>query len=206
MHAGSDMLRRLDEDMRAHQVEADTELDPLFDAETQPAHYLLYLTRIYGFAAPLECALETTPGLERMIDLRARSKSKHIVTDLLALGLRPAALAEMPLCLTVPQFRGVAEALGWMYVMERQTLVYGVLRRHLSACLPASAANASAFLGSYDGVTGLRWKELGELLDVVAAPSYAIADRIVGAAHEGYRCLRRWAGHDVEPHRGRAAS
>ena len=202
MHAGSQMLRRLDEDTRAHQAAVDADLQPLFDGETQPAPYLVFLTRVYGFTAPLECALATTPGLDNMIDLRVRSKSKHLASDLLALGLRPAALAELPLCLTIPQFRGAAAALGWMYTMERQTLVYGVLRRHL----PPSVATASSFLASYDGVSGLRWKELGELLDSVAAPSYAIADRIIGAAHEGYRCLRHWAGHDVEPHHHHAAS
>jgi heme oxygenase (biliverdin-IX-beta and delta-forming) len=206
MFATSAMLSVLDDAMREHQIVADGDLDPLFHPEVPPAQYLLYLTRIYGFIAPLECALEMTPGLDRMIDLRGRTKSQHIVSDLLSLGLRPAALAEMPLCLTVPQFRGAAEALGWMYVMERQTLVHGVMHRHLDAILPQQAATATAFLRNYDGTTGQRWRELGSTIDEVAAPSYAIADRIVAAANEGYRCLHRWIGHETAPTRHLVAS
>jgi heme oxygenase len=192
------MLSRLDEEMRAHQVDADGDTELLFRPDAQPAHYLLYLTRLYGFVAPLECALEMTPGIDRMIDLRDRAKAKHIVTDLLSLGLRPAALAEMPMCLTVPQFRGVAEAVGWMYVIERQTLMHGILRRHLATCMPCNTVAATTFLGNYDGVTGERWRELGALIDTIAAPSYAIADRIVQATAEGYVCMRRWSGRDLE--------
>ncbi len=53
-------------------------IDALFAHDVLPAHYLLYLTRLYGYVAPVECALEMTPGLERVIDLaRARQGEVH---------------------------------------------------------------------------------------------------------------------------------
>lgn len=194
---GSFMLARLDEETRAQQVDADGETELLFRADAQPAHYLLFLTRTYGFVAPLECALDATPDCDRMIGLRERAKARHIAADLLALGLRPAALADMPLCLTVPQFRGVAEALGWLYVVERQTLMHGMLRRHLATCLPRQAADATAFLAAYDGVSGQRWRDLGAVLDTVASPSYAIADRVIESAVAAYQCMHRWSARDT---------
>ncbi len=82
--------------------------------------------------------------------------------------------------------------------MERQTLVHGVLRRHLATTLPRQAAVASSYLASYEGVTGQRWRELGHTIDQVAS-SHVLADRVVAAADEGYRCLHQWVGHDTGP-------
>jgi heme oxygenase len=191
------MIERLNEQTRPHHAECEADFDVLFQTETTPRDYLVYLVRIYGFEAPLESTLSMTPNLELMIDLKERMKAGYIAQDMMALGLRPARIAELPQCLTIPQFRGAAEALGWMYVIERTTLAHSVLRRHLLTRLPREMRNASNYLSCYTGVVGSRWRKFGATLDDVARQP-AIADRVVMAAVDAFRCQRRWITQDIQ--------
>ena len=190
------MIERLNEETRAHHAEAESDFDVLFENETTARHYLMFLIRVYGFEAPLESTLAMTPNLELMIDLKERTKAGYLAQDLMALGLRPQQLAEMPQCLSIPQFRGAAEALGWMFVVERTTLAHSVLRRHLQTRLPRELRMASTYLSCYAGVVGTRWRKYGAVLDDVARHP-AIADRVVTAANEAFRCQRRWIQQDL---------
>ena len=194
------MIERLNQETAPYHTDTDADLDPLFRPDTSASTYMLYLMRVYGFEAPLESSLSMTPGLELLIDVRARARSGAIAKDLLHLGLRPNQLAELPLCLTVPQFRGAAEALGWMFVVERACLTHSVIKNHLATRMPAEIEKASEYLSSYAGIVGTRWRELGQTLDRVAHHP-AIADRIVHAAGDAFRCQRRWIQQD---HRGAA--
>jgi heme oxygenase len=194
------MIARLNEETRPHHSEAEADFDVLFQAETTPRHYLMYLVKAYGFEAPLESMLGMTPNLDLMIDLKERTKAGFLAQDLLSLGLRPSEIAELPQCLAIPQFRGAAEALGWMYVVERTTLAHSVLRRHLLTRLPREVRNASNYLSCYTGVVGLRWRKYGATLDDIARMP-AIADRVVTAAHEAFRCQRRWIQQDLQDRR-----
>ncbi len=197
------MIERLNKDTLAHHVESDADFDLLFRDDATSAHYLVFLMRTYGFEAPIESALSTTPNLELMIDLRERQKATALAQDMLALGLRPSEIADVPQCLTIPQFRGAAEALGWMYVVERATLAHSVIRRHLLTRMPREMNRASAYLESYTGAVGIRWRQFGSVLDDVGRHS-AIADRVVLAANEAFRCQRRWITHDQQDTRAQA--
>jgi len=189
------MIERLHSATRVLHVDADADFDLLFREDTQHADYLVFLTRQYGFEAPLEAAFAMTPNLDLMIDLYARQKASLIAQDLLALDVAPIDLSSLPLCLRVPQFRGAAEALGWMYVIERATLAHAVIRRHLTTRLPKAMREASAYLQAYSGMVGTRWREFGNVLDDVARHP-AIADRVTEAALEAFRVQRRWARSD----------
>ncbi|HEU0033073.1 MAG TPA: biliverdin-producing heme oxygenase [Kofleriaceae bacterium] len=189
------MIARLNEETRGRHAEADADFDILFRDDASSTHYMLFLMRVYGFEAPLESSLSMTPTLDLLIDLRERQKAQYLAQDLLALGLRPSEVAEVPQCLFIPQFRGAAEALGWMYVIERSTLAHSVIRRHLLTRLPREMQKASAYLQGYSGVVGTRWREFGAVLDEVAKVP-AIADRIVDAAQEAFRTQRRWIEQD----------
>ncbi len=189
------MVDRLDAETRIHHADADSDFDILFRERTTPDDYFVFLMRVYGFEMPLEAAFARTPNLDLMIDLTERQKAGLLTQDLLALGLRPDEIADLPQCLRVPQFRGAAEALGWMYVVERCTLAHSVIRRHLLTRLPREMRNASQYLQAYAGVAGTRWRMFGNVLDDVARQS-AIADRIVDAANEAFRIQRRWVALD----------
>ncbi len=191
------MIERLTAETCHHHPEAETDFDLLFQAKTSPMDYRTFLIRVYGFESPLESTLATTPNLELMIDLEERAKTGHIAQDLMALGMRPQLVSELPQCLTIPQFRGAAEALGWMYVIERSTLAHSVIRRHLLTRLPREVRNASNYLSCYSGVVGMRWRNFGAALDDVGRHP-AIADRVITAANEAFRCQRRWIQQELQ--------
>jgi heme oxygenase len=190
------MIERLNEATRDHHLDVDADFDLLFQSETTRRHYVMYLVRVYGFEAPLESMLSMTPNLELMIDLEERMKTAYLAQDLSALGLRASEIAALPHCVTIPQFRGAAEALGWMYVVERTTLAHSVLRRHLLTRLPREVRTASHYLSSYTGVVGSRWRTFGATLDDVARIP-EVANRIVTAANDAFRCQRRWIQQDT---------
>ncbi len=189
------MVERLTEETRGHHREADADLDALFGTDVTSTQYLVFLMRVYGFEAPLDSAIAMTPKLEIEVEVRARSRAGFLAQDLMAIGVRPADVTALPLCLAIPQFRGVAEAMGWLYVVERNTLAHNMIRRHLATRLPREMEVASAYLSSYHGVVGKRWRELGQALDRVAVVP-AVADRIVAAASDAFRCRRNWVLHD----------
>ncbi len=193
------MIERLTEETRVHHAEADADSDALFSKDVTATQYLLFLMRVYGFEAPLDSAIAMTPKIELVLDLRARSRAGFLAQDLMAIGVRPAEVTALPLCLAVPQFRSVAEAMGWLFVVERTTLAHNLIRRHLSTRLPLEMEAASVYLSSYDGVVGKRWQELGAALDHIARHP-AVADRIVSAANDGLRCRRSWSLQNVTDH------
>ncbi len=190
------MIERLTDETRVHHGEADSDIDALFVQDVTAAQYLVYLMRVYGFEAPLDSAIAMTPKLELVLDLRQRSRAGFLAQDLMALGVRPAEVANLPLCLAIPQFRSVAEAMGWLYVVERTTLAHNLIRRHLTTRYPLEMKIASAYLSSYEGVVGKHWHEFGVALDQVAQHP-AVADRIVSAANDAFRCRRHWSLHDI---------
>ncbi|MBA2543215.1 MAG: biliverdin-producing heme oxygenase [Deltaproteobacteria bacterium] len=198
------MIDRLHAETRANHADADADVDLLFRDQTSVTDYLMFLTRQYGFEAPLESACAMTPNLDLMIELRERQKAGLLAQDLLGLGLRPNDIAMIPQCLRVPQFRGAAEALGWMYVVERATLAHSVIRRHLMMRLPRAVRDSSMYLQAYAGSVGKRWRDFGMVLDDVARHP-AIAERIVDAANDAFRTQRRWIMHDQRSSRAAMA-
>jgi heme oxygenase len=179
-----------------HHAEADGDVDAyLFRSPVTRADYRTYLQRVYGFVMPLEAALASAPGLEEVINVKARAKGPLLVADLMALGLSLDEVHALPQCQHIPVFRGPAAALGWLYVVERPLLSAAVIRCHLGGVLPDEMARASAYLLTYQGQVGAQWRELGQAMDRVAY-SPAIEDRIVTGANEGFRALVRWRHAD----------
>ncbi len=200
------MLARLNAETEVHHGDADADLDRfVFGSDATRTDYRTYLARIYGFIVPLEQALSHTPGLAQVIDLGARAKSSLLLHDLLALGVTPEELKELPQCLSIPAFRGPAAALGWMYVTERPMLQAAVVRSHIEVALGRGISAATAYLSCYAGQAGQRWRELALAMDEVASTS-GLADRIVEAAQEGFRALHRWRTNDLVRTSARRAS
>lgn len=153
------------------------------------AEYLSQLGRVYGFVAPFESALKYTPGVGRALDFRQITRAGLIAQDLLGLGLSPSDLAKLPQC-TITPFVSLAEALGWLYVIERSTLLHHGVRRHLVTRLPEVAA-ACAYLSQYDGRVNEHWSTLGTMLDRIGATD-DVADTIIAAAHDAFDTAQRW--------------
>jgi heme oxygenase len=184
------MLTRLDLETRALHPDADARWSELLSPELTIEEYSSTLVAAYGFEAPVETALALTSGVNAALALRPRARTGLLVQDLLALGFTPSAIARLPQCCQIVPYRDVAEALGWLYVVERATLLHDALRRHLETALPR-ATHAFCFLRAYEGHTGMRWQELGAALDHVAT-SEDIEDQIVAAARDAFAMQRHW--------------
>jgi heme oxygenase len=190
------VLNRLNLETRAHHADADADVDAyLFTARVRAEDYRTFLARTYGFVAPLEAALATAPGLDEVIDVRARAKAALIVHDLLALGMTMEAVQALPQSMGMPIFRGPASALGWIYVIERPLLSAAVIRGHLAAHLPTEMARASSYFQCYQGQVGSMWRDLGQAMEQLAY-SPAFESRIVSGANDAFRLLARWRHQD----------
>ncbi len=148
--------------------------------------YLGQLVRTFGFVAPFEAACRYTPG----IDGRQLSRAGLIAQDLLTLGLAPAQVSSVPQCLSITSFSSAAEALGWMYVVQRATLLQDGIRKHLLRYLPG-IQGACAYLTAFDGRVNDHWNTFGRMLERAGEKPEA-ADEIIAAANAGFACAQRW--------------
>ena len=192
-------MLRLNLETRSFHDAADRGWLALTEPDATRSDYLRQLVTTYGFEAPLEAAFAYTPNLKLFVDLRKRSRAGLIAQDLMELGLRAAELSTIPQCLVAP-FSGPVEALGWMYVAERATLLHDRVRRNLVATLP-DGASVCSYLAAYDGVAGARWSELGHALDKAARNESLLAD-VIHAAWSGFRTLIDWSQHTRSYARG----
>jgi heme oxygenase (biliverdin-IX-beta and delta-forming) len=189
VYVASWVLTQLNLETRIHHAEVDADQLAVLDQPT-PTAYRDFLARTYGFEASVESALAMCPAIDRLVDLRPRAKAGLLAADLLALGLRPHELAELPLCSWLDACDNVSDAMGWLYVVERKTLLHNAILRHLTVRMPAVMPDASAYLRCYEGVAGARWRDLGAAFDRAATP--ATANKIVAAAHQAFWSQRDW--------------
>jgi heme oxygenase len=173
---------------RKHHDAADAPWFKLMVPSVDPGQYVDHLVRIYGFEAPLDSALRYTPGLNALIDLRARTRTGLLAQDLMRLGMSASQIARLPQRFIA--FSDACEALGWMYVVERSALRHGGVLRYLVEHIP-EINRATSYLAAYDAATGNRWSELGTALDAVAE-STATVHQIARAANQGFPALRDW--------------
>jgi heme oxygenase (biliverdin-IX-beta and delta-forming) len=192
MQVASRMLMRLNIETRAEHPEADYPwLEMSLDASR--SGYIDQLVATYGFEAPLEAAFELTPHLGEIVKFRQRCRSGLIVEDLLALGVTPSKIARLPPCKYIAPFRDQAQALGWMYVIERATLLHETVRTNIASRI--QRLSAWCYLSAYQGVAPLRWQDFGRALDAYAITP-AASDQIVASAREAFKCQRDWFASD----------
>jgi heme oxygenase len=187
------MLMRLNMETRALHPEADYPWLELMSLDTSRNRYADQLVATYGFEAPVEAALALTPQLGEVIQLRQRARSGLIVEDLLALGLTPSRIARLSQCRHIVPFRDPAEALGWMYVLERATLLHETVRTNIALRMPS--LSAWNYLSAYASVAGQRWQDFGRALDDYAVTTTA-GDHVIAAARAAFACQRDWFASD----------
>ncbi len=182
------MLTRLDVATRDLHAAVDVYWLDLMASGVTREQYRAQLVRAYGFEAPLESALVTTPNLV-VADRLDRTRSGLIAQDLLALGVTPGRLTALPQA-RITSFEDPIQALGWKYVAERPTQLHSAIKRNIVQRV-ASSANALAYLSVYDGVAAARWQGLGVLLDDVARRPL-VADRLIESAKDAFTVLGTW--------------
>lgn len=173
---------------RTYHVDADTPWLDLMVPSVGIERYIEHLIKVYGFEAPIESALRYTPGVASRVDLRTRTRAGLLAHDLLRLGVTASQLAQLPQRFTT--FGSVVEALGWLYVVERSTLLHPGVHRYLTLHLPEVVC-ASSYLAAYDGLASLRWSELGVAFDAEAS-SASVTRQLVVAASQAFCAQREW--------------
>lgn len=186
----SRLLDRLADETRALHKDAEADGEALLQDITVGS-YRRYLSRWYGFVAPVERSLEGVTGLDRVLDSRRLRKHLLLEHDLQSLGMKPLDLQALPQCLAVPLVDSIHEAIGWAFVIERSTLSHPNLFRQLASSMPGEVAFGSSYLKCYFGSVGEMWKSFGDGVEL-AAQNQADADRIVDATKMAYRVFRRW--------------
>jgi heme oxygenase len=161
--------------------------------------YCTQLVRTFGFVAPFESACRYTPGLEAVLTGRELGRAGLIAQDLLALGLSPSQVATVPQCHGITTFKDVPEALAWVYVVERTTLLQEGIRRHLLANVPELDV-AVSYLAAFDGRGGDHWRTFGRLLDRIGSTA-EVCNEIIAAAKMGFSCAKDWFGNSFEQRR-----
>ncbi len=159
-------------------------LGPLDFLDT--ASYRRFLCLVYGFQAPLEAALDLTPGIDLEF-LHERRRVAPIAADLMSLGLTRQEFHLLSRRQTIGPFASVPEALGWMYATERLGLHLETLRIRIENEMPVVYELACQYLAASRNVVELRWRGYGRLLDRVGH-----ADDIVAAGIAGLDSFRSW--------------
>ena len=179
----------LDRETHALHAEADRGWHRLLRDGVNRDEYVHQLTVTYGFEAPFEAACSYTPGLGQVIDLRGRSRSILIAQDLLTLG---CALDEVKSiqCRAQAPFQDAAEALAWMYVVERPTLIYADVCDELTSRF-VDLGHATTYLNAFETTASKRRSELGIALDLICV-SDRICKRAIEAVHAGFHARIEW--------------
>lgn len=185
------MLVRLGLETSTHHASADEDRLALLDVATVD-RYRAFLARIHGFESVVEEALGRMHGLDRDL-LAPRLKTKLLRADLAALGASTDEIVRLPRCSNV-HLRSVPQAMGWLFVLERHTLLAGVIVRQLERRLGDQVRGATGYLNAYGQEPGRRLRALGDALGACARGYSATA--IVAAANECFRVQRQWYAVD----------
>ena len=180
MDRPSQTLLRLELETHAYHRDADQAWLDLLQPFLTRAQYAEQLARAYAFEAPLEAALAYTPHIASLIGTRTRSRL--LAHDLFALDYPLARIAPR----LIAPFPSVAQALGWLYVIERTARLFDMVRHSVATRLPDAPVE---YLTDPDAAD--RWADLGQILDRVAR-STRISDQMIHAAHDAFRCQLDW--------------
>jgi heme oxygenase len=182
-------LARLEYETRDHHTAAAADRFRVLDEPT-PAGYQRFLASVLAFEYAVECKLVYVMDLP-MRFVAASLRSGLLGQDLLALGDYGPVLSIFARPVERPRFRDALEALGWIYVMQRNTLHNGALYLALAPRLRPTLQAASRYLTCHANDVYSRWHELGAHLDAAATTTQG-ANEIVEAARCAFERQHAW--------------
>ena len=180
---------------------------PLMNADLTREDYFQFVSRFFGFYAPLEVQLLASPHWHQLaFDYAPRQKTPRLAQDLLALGRSDAALAATPRCTDLPACTSAEQLLGCLYVIEGATLGGRSITRHLQTQLGLTPESGGAFFDGYGVQTGSHWKAFCTMLSENAdrqmghsaddfADHFSVENRhaaIVAGANQTFETLTHW--------------
>jgi heme oxygenase (biliverdin-IX-beta and delta-forming) len=158
----------------------------VMDANLNLATYRNILQRLYGFWAGWQPQIAGVMQDELL--LTPRRRLHLLAADLMALGMPPAALDDLPRCPAVG-LQDTAAAMGSLYVMEGSSLGGRVISRHVAHRLGAEGRDACRYFQGYGPQTGTMWLSFLARLN---AESAAHKEQIAAGALATFTALGAW--------------
>jgi heme oxygenase len=183
------MLTRLARETRAHHAIADGDRLELMNA-TSLADYRSQLLRIYSFEAAVERALPNLAGTQLQVT-HYRERLARLRDDLVALGMNVSELEVLPRCTSIA-VRSPAHAFGWLFVVERNALLAGLIRRYLASQLPELERTAVSYLDAASDHAGPRLRTLGDVLGLYARREPGAPEAVIAAARVAFQQQHHW--------------
>lgn len=157
-----------------------------FTVEKYPAH----LERMLGFYLSLDSELaRVADDLDQGLGIAKRYKSGWLVSDLVALGETPSALAKLPKATDISPIQSLPELVGTLYVTEGATLGGRVVREILVQRLGLTDSVLHFYTG-YGCNTDKMWASFKErAAGLVTDSKISVA---VAAARTRFQELTNW--------------
>lgn len=149
--------------------------------------YVQFLAATYGFVAPCEEALRRLELRSVIPDLVDRFKETRLADDLAACDVRPEGVAR---CADLPPLETMADALGYLYVLEGSSLGSQILVRQVRDGLGETVP--LAYLTGYGSRTGAMWQSFKRTLEERGAAAPAKQDRVIASARATFASLTAW--------------
>ncbi len=147
----------------------------LMDPELDLSEYVAVICRMHGVVAAWEeCAEAAAPEWLKP-HLQDRSRLKLLEQDIV--NLKGGIGGDRA---PLPAFRGEAELMGAMYVMEGSRLGGQLIARHVENRLGLGSGHGVAYLLGHGRSTGAKWKEFLGVLES-RVPESATPEVIYGA-------------------------
>ncbi|MBA2404436.1 MAG: biliverdin-producing heme oxygenase [Bdellovibrionales bacterium] len=156
--------------------------------------YIQLLKSFYGFYSSFESHLIKS---EYNHFMENRLKSKHIVEDLISLGLSEKEIGLISITPLQPHF-SLEQWLGSLYVIEGSTLGAQVLTIHFTNKFNFLNLQGSKFFDGYGPKTGLYWKEFLSFLEKEWKDKSLSEDKIIASAQSTFLQIGLWLTKDFK--------
>ena len=177
--------------LKTETAAAHDRLDARLDLLQGREHYAAALARFWGFYAGAEPQLDRWHARAPLVDWPERRKLPALRSDLLALGLTPAAIDALPVRSFEDDPPDAGAGFGWLYVLEGATLGGAVIARHLCKARTVPAA-ALSFHTLYGRRLGSRWRAFHAALAAWAGDDRARGDAVVAGALATFAAFEEW--------------
>ncbi len=164
---------------------------PLMEDGLTRESYVEVLTRLRSIVSAWEAGVAASP--ERPPDgfVRERNRLALLVEDLETLTGGDSVLDGCEL----PVFRGRAELMGAMYVMEGSRLGGQLIARHVERVLSLGPGEGTSYFRGFGERTGVMWKEFMERLREDVADEET--DAVIAGAKTMFGVFGAWMGERV---------
>ncbi|WP_138754298.1 biliverdin-producing heme oxygenase [Paenibacillus sinopodophylli] len=176
------------------QIESNPYAKAIMNQTLSQEEYTLYLEKFYGFIKPAERIIAQLSGWgEFKSSLGERAKAPLLERDLLVLGKSAEQINELPECSGLPELTTVAQAFGYMYVIEGSTMGGQIITKQVRKFLPLAEQEnkGTEYFNAYGTETRAKWAEFRGVIEQSVASEEA-AQQVIDSAKDTFNTLEAW--------------